>query len=119
MRKQIVMIWIIAFVLLGWGSLLYCFFLSHPEYFPRCPVKYITGFNCPSCGNQRAICALIHGNISEALIMNPFMWFTILYFILYIIIMRNQEKDRILTILSYTYVILYIAWGVVRNVIGL
>lgn len=34
--------------------------------FPKCPFHTLTGFDCPGCGSQRAIHALLHGNFREA-----------------------------------------------------
>lgn len=33
---------------------------------PKCMVHYLTGFDCPGCGSQRAVHALLHGDIPEA-----------------------------------------------------
>lgn len=33
---------------------------------PRCIVKMLTGHDCPGCGSQRAIHALLHGRVAEA-----------------------------------------------------
>ncbi|WP_129718378.1 DUF2752 domain-containing protein [Pedobacter sp. SYP-B3415] len=35
-------------------------------YFPKCPFHTFTGLDCPGCGSQRAIHALLHGNIGQA-----------------------------------------------------
>ncbi len=42
-----------------------CFFLL-----PRCPMKVLTGWDCPFCGLLRGTHALLRGNISEALSYN-------------------------------------------------
>lgn len=34
--------------------------------FPRCPLLVVSGFKCPGCGSQRAIHALLHGDIASA-----------------------------------------------------
>lgn len=34
--------------------------------FPKCPFKVLTGLQCPGCGSQRAIHALLHGDIAAA-----------------------------------------------------
>lgn len=36
-------------------------------WFPKCPFKAVTGLDCPGCGSQRAIHALLHGHFSEAM----------------------------------------------------
>lgn len=56
-----------------------CFFgiiwLGFLHYFHAavtlCPVKNLTGYPCPSCGSSRAIDAFLHGNIWEAILINP------------------------------------------------
>jgi hypothetical protein len=49
------------------GSLLYFFFdPSLSEIFPKCFFHSLTNLDCPGCGSQRAIHALLHGNIAEA-----------------------------------------------------
>lgn len=35
--------------------------------FPWCPLKLVTGLDCPFCGSLRAVHSLSHGNIGEAL----------------------------------------------------
>ena len=38
--------------------------------FPRCPVHWLTGLHCPGCGTQRALHALLHGRIEQAVSYN-------------------------------------------------
>lgn len=37
-----------------------------------CPFRTLTGLNCPACGNQRALYALLHGRLREAIAYNPY-----------------------------------------------
>ncbi|WP_317192257.1 DUF2752 domain-containing protein [Hymenobacter ruricola] len=37
---------------------------QHP--FPRCPFLLLTGLYCPGCGSQRALHALLHGEVGRA-----------------------------------------------------
>jgi len=37
----------------------------------RCPFKYITGIDCPGCGFQRSVIALIQGNLNDSLQLYP------------------------------------------------
>jgi cytosine/uracil/thiamine/allantoin permease len=46
-----------------------------------CPSKYITGFDCPGCGFQRSVLALINGNLSESLQLYPATILMILFVI--------------------------------------
>lgn len=38
---------------------------------PPCPFHAFTGLFCPGCGATRASHALVHGDLSQALAMNP------------------------------------------------
>jgi hypothetical protein len=40
--------------------------------FPPCPFRALTGWYCPGCGSLRAFHHLLHGNLRQALALNPF-----------------------------------------------
>jgi 1-acyl-sn-glycerol-3-phosphate acyltransferase len=42
----------------------------YPIY-PRCPIYTYFHLLCPGCGTTRALAALLHGNLLEALHLNP------------------------------------------------
>ena len=52
---------------------------------PRCFFHAVTGLQCPGCGFQRALHALLHGNIGEAWHYNPFAFFAVPTGIFYIV----------------------------------
>src|ERR1700712_1765683 len=37
----------------------------------RCPFKYLTGIDCPGCGFQRAVIALIQGDVHKSFGLYP------------------------------------------------
>jgi hypothetical protein len=39
--------------------------------YPRCPIYTYLQLQCPGCGTTRALAALLHGHIAEALRFNP------------------------------------------------
>jgi Protein of unknown function (DUF2752) len=43
-------------------------------FYPQCAFRSMTGFDCPGCGTTRALHALLHGHIGEALRLNPFLF---------------------------------------------
>jgi hypothetical protein len=63
----------ISFYKIGIGAaaaavlLLYYFFDARDLSFPRCPFYLLTNVYCPGCGSQRALSALLHGHVAEAL----------------------------------------------------
>ena len=36
-----------------------------------CPFKYLTGIDCPGCGFQRSVIALLHGDFHESIALYP------------------------------------------------
>lgn len=36
-----------------------------------CPFKYLTGIDCPGCGFQRSLIALVQGNFHQSLALYP------------------------------------------------
>lgn len=63
------------YILLGIGAIavlaLLCFFdPSTSAFFPPCPTNALTSLYCPGCGTLRAMHALLHGDVKEALSQN-------------------------------------------------
>lgn len=70
-RRSIV---VIAFlVVVAMLSVYFYFDPNDSVFFPRCVVKQLTGYDCPGCGSQRAIHALLHGDIVTAWRYNALM----------------------------------------------
>lgn len=38
---------------------------------PPCPLRTLTGVPCPLCGSTRGVIAAVHGDIGDALTLNP------------------------------------------------
>lgn len=56
------------------------FFYNPTEvsFYPRCPSKLITGYDCPGCGSLRGLHALLHGDFAAAWSYNPAIFFAII-----------------------------------------
>ena len=87
---------------------LYYFIDPSMAHFPiRCPLHELTGIQCPACGSQRALHAILHGEWNEALRFNAF--FTIVWG-------RNR---RLRSVFCNRYffgalIAAYFVWGVLR-----
>lgn len=105
------------------------YFLFNPvtqgAFFPKCTVKTLTGLSCPSCGNQRALHALLHGHISQAFAYNYFLLFAGPFFLLLIlsVIFRSSHPKPYRLMISrksaLIYITTYIAWFITRNLLNI
>ena len=43
-------------------------------FFPKCPIKSLTGLDCPGCGGQRATHLLLNGEFKAAFFQNPLLF---------------------------------------------
>lgn len=84
----------------------------------------LTGLDCPGCGFQRALRALLKGDIVGAARYNFFLLYAIPYLLLviagkYVLKGRVGQEVRRFAEHRYTiwfYVVSFLAWFVVRNV---
>ena len=66
-------------VLLGLGAVVAAMVLARfdpnaaDSVLPPCPFLALTGWLCPGCGSTRALHALLHGDLGQALAMNPLL----------------------------------------------
>ena len=58
---------------------------------PRCTFKLMTGYDCPGCGFQRALHALLHGRAAEAWGYNPFVFFAVPGALFYIVVESGRR----------------------------
>jgi hypothetical protein len=67
-----------AIIWLGLGGIAIFLFLFNPaspshQWFPKCPFRLITGWQCPGCGSTRACYQLLHLHPVAAFKLNPLM----------------------------------------------
>ena len=93
---------------------------EYGAYMPKCTLRALTGWECPGCGAQRAVHALLHGRWAEAWWTNPFLWCALAYvgaiFVSRAVKWRKVYEALVSATACYTYIALYIAWWVARNV---
>ncbi len=118
-----------AFPLIILGILV-LYYLVNPSssYFPfHCPWHLLTGTQCPSCGIQRAIYALLHGEFVTALRYNLFLILSLPYVFLVILVTWynfNHVFDKLYAIVYHryaikAYIVVYFAWWIIRNILGI
>jgi hypothetical protein len=88
----------------------------------RCPIKSLTGYDCPGCGSQRALHAVLCGDFRSAWSLNPLMFFAAPLAAVYIVVesypARFARLHRLLVrpIVVAFVLIAIIAWTVLRNI---
>lgn len=67
---------------------------ANTQFFPKCPVNYVTGLSCPGCGSQRAIHELLHFNFKEAFAHNALLVVSIPYLLTGIAFSNEKIKNQ-------------------------
>lgn len=79
-----------------------------------CPLHLLTGLNCPFCGAQRMILALLHGRFIEAFWLNPGLAIG-----LPAVVAWWLWKGELSTTAATVVLLCTIAWGIFRNLLQL
>ncbi len=118
-------------VLAGAAGLLACGYVyavdpSQPGHFPPCPLKALTGLDCPFCGGLRATHDLLHGNLAAAVDLNVLTTVILLPVIALLLVAwtvqrwRGKPFDvRVPMPVTAAIVVAVLAFTVVRNVPGM
>ncbi|MBR5918892.1 MAG: DUF2752 domain-containing protein, partial [Prevotella sp.] len=65
---------------------------------PKCPVKLLTGLDCPGCGGQRAAHAMLQGDVAGAIRYNWFLLYAAPYLLLLVVerfFLRGECRQRV------------------------
>lgn len=123
-RRSVIAMLAVAAVVVA-GVVIYSTFdPSASRWFPRCPFLMLTGLKCPGCGTQRAIHALLHGDVLSALHFNALLPVSIPLLLLYgyAELVRTRKPrfyNRVNSVTAILAVlIVVIVWWIVRNICG-
>ena len=123
-RRSVIAMLAVAAVVVA-GVVIYSTFdPSASRWFPRCPFLMLTGLKCPGCGTQRAIHALLHGDVLSALHFNALLPVSIPLLLLYgyAELVRTRKPrfyNRVNSVSAILAVlIVVIVWWIVRNICG-
>ncbi|MBQ6965491.1 MAG: DUF2752 domain-containing protein [Bacteroidaceae bacterium] len=95
-----------------------------PTWWIKCPLYQLTGWQCPLCGMQRQLHALMHFRFSEAWCLNAGLFFTYPYWGL-LLLGQLSPRFRASKIGEWcynnkvilTFIVLLLVWGIIRNII--
>jgi len=118
-------------LLVAAGGLLACGYVylndpSEPGFYPPCPLKVMTGLDCPLCGSLRATHALLHGDVAAAIDFNAMTVLIVLPVTLALLVawtvQRWRGKPLRVTVPRWAtaaLVTLAVVFTVIRNVPGM
>ncbi len=92
---------VIGFALLSVAGLIGLIYkLYNPmlyNFFPPCPIKHVTGFDCPTCGTQRAAHLFLNGEFKAAFYQNPliFLFTPYILFWIYLKLIKNPTAKEL------------------------
>lgn len=107
------------------GAMTVVYFFVDPaqsKLMPRCLFKSLTGWDCPGCGSQRMLHALLHGDWAGAWHANPLLLSMVPYILLlgFVSLFRTRYR-RLYSLLCSPAAIaviftLMILWFIGRNI---
>ena len=117
--------WVVGLVIAVFGLLtFYSIVNPHSNIFvPKFMFRLLTGYDCPACGIQRSLHALLNGDTVTVLRYNYFLLISIPYF-LAVAITTFWKADLIVKMGYYVQhpkvvraiLVLIIIWWIVRNI---
>lgn len=110
-------------ILAGVAAILAVYALVDPRnvWMPHCPVKMLTGMDCPGCGSQRMLHALLHGDLVEAWHCNALLMVLLPWLALMAALEIWRQKFPRLYRFAYStpvmiaLCVIIVAWTIIRN----
>ena len=101
-----------------------CFDPASTYFMPKCIFYHLTGRECPACGIQRAIYALLHGDFMKAIGYNYFLLVSVPYFVAVAIttFCKGTAIEKACFYVQHpltvkTILVLTMIWWVIRNIL--
>lgn len=121
MRRPLVIIVVIA-ALSVLGLIYYALDPAVSTVFPRCAFLSLTGYKCPGCGSQRAIHALMHGDVITAFRHNALLLIAIPWIAVALYGESQRTRNPRLyarlnaPLLMWLLLIVVVLWWLLRNI---
>lgn len=112
------------------GAMAAVYYSNDPSctvWYPKCVMYAITGYKCPGCGIQRLFFHVLHGDVVTGIRYNYFASLVLVYALVlisgYIVPIKGYTRfireHLVNRYVAYSYLILYVVWWIVRNVLDI
>lgn len=91
---------------------------STDSWYPRCPFKSLTGWDCPACGGLRMTHDLLHGDFAASINDNVFLLIGIPTLAGWILVRRRHGQSLLPIAGIVALVAAMTVWTVLRNLPG-
>ena len=121
MRRPLIIL-LVAALLLVLGLVHYALDPSSSTLFPRCTFLSLTGYKCPGCGSQRAVHALLHGDLAGAFRYNALLLIAIPWIALCLYAESRRTRNPRLyarlnaPLLIWLFLAMVLIWWLLRNI---
>jgi hypothetical protein len=95
---------------------------AHSAFYPQCPIYAALHLECPGCGGTRALAALLHGRLSEAIHLNALITLLLPFALGYVVVcywrlLRNESYrwPRLPTAAIYAVATVALLFSILRN----
>ena len=121
MRRSLLLV-VAGLVMLVLGFIYYALDPSTSDAFPRCSFLSLTGYKCPGCGSQRAVHALLNGDVAGAFRCNALLMIAVPWMGLCLFAESRRTRNPRLyarlnpELLMWLFLALTISWWLLRNI---
>ncbi len=121
MRRSLLLV-VAVLVMLVLGFIYYALDPSTSDAFPRCSFLSLTGYKCPGCGGQRAVHALLNGDVAGAFRFNALLMIAVPWMGLCLFAEGRRTRNPRLyarlnpELLMSLFLALTLSWWLLRNI---
>lgn len=121
MRRSLLLV-VAGLVMLVLGFIYYALDPSTSDAFPRCSFLSLTGYKCPGCGSQRAVHALLNGDVAGAFRFNALLMIAVPWMGLCLFAEGRRTRNPRLyarlnpELLMSLFLALTLSWWLLRNI---
>lgn len=121
MQRSLLLV-VAGLVMLVLGFIYYALDPSTSDAFPRCSFLSLTGYKCPGCGSQRAVHALLNGDVAGAFRFNALLMIAVPWMGLCLFAESRRTRNPRLyarlnpELLMSLFLALTLSWWLLRNI---